>query len=216
MNRLGDVLVVGRRTNVYMNKLKSSLDFNPSGVTRIALSKGELYHDGAHDFFILHQNKFPWNSFPDFVIGRPFYDLYLVAKSLELNVSVIEVSKTVIALHQIDRDGLRSGSRVAEDHGKNFNKAYVGGFVPSDGWLRHVRYFTNFAAYENATTRDEFPTQEMIQAFYNRRAPSFDSTPLRPVVPHMSDVHVYRRCSREHGYCSQSKSETHRRLDETT
>ena len=39
---------------------------------------GELFQNNAQDFFIIRQGSLDWTKIPDFVIGRPGYDNWLV------------------------------------------------------------------------------------------------------------------------------------------
>ena len=65
------VLVVGRRT-IYMFKDKEEID-NLEPVYRYATA-GKLFRTEAKDFFISTHSGFPWDSIPDFVVGRVGYD----------------------------------------------------------------------------------------------------------------------------------------------
>ena len=60
------------------------------------------------------------------VIGRPGYDNYLVTHMVEerSRVSSIDVTNTLIALHQTDDDGVKAGHRVRDDH--NWNLDLIG------------------------------------------------------------------------------------------
>jgi len=53
---------------------------------------------------------FPWDEVPDFVIGRPGYDNWLVAQAVLWSVPwTIDLTNTVHAVHQTGRFGVKSG-----------------------------------------------------------------------------------------------------------
>ena len=64
------------------------------------------------DFFIVTRGTFKWSEIPDFVIGRPAYDNWLVDYAFHHLVDSIDVSATVHAIHQTDVDGNKAGHKV--------------------------------------------------------------------------------------------------------
>ena len=44
--------------------------------------------------------RFPWDSIPGVVIGRVAYDNWLVLNAIQRKQVVVDVSKTVLAVHQ--------------------------------------------------------------------------------------------------------------------
>ena len=92
------VLVTGQRTNYKMSdKWKEPIsDFYYIEQLR---TRGSLYFTWAQDYF-LFTKTFPRYLFKDLVIGRPAYDNYLVAMSVRLNVTIVDATKTLTALHQ--------------------------------------------------------------------------------------------------------------------
>ena len=62
-------------------------------------ARGSLYFTWAQDYF-LFTKIFPRYLFKDLVIGRPAYDNYLVAMSVRLNVTIVDTTKILTALHQ--------------------------------------------------------------------------------------------------------------------
>ena len=67
--------------------------------------------DYALDFFIIRQGSLDWTEIPDFVIGRPGYDSWLVdyVHHKRETHSLIDVTKTVPAIHQTGADGNKAG-----------------------------------------------------------------------------------------------------------
>ena len=47
----------------------------------------------------------------DVVIGRPAYDNYFVAMARYNNMSVVDASRTILALHQTGQDGKFAGAK---------------------------------------------------------------------------------------------------------
>ena len=88
------LLIVGRRTNVFVNE---SVEFNADTIS-ILLERGKLYRTDAEDYFFYV--KFPWHKIPNFVIGRAGYDNYIVDKAVRLGVKVVDATQTITALHQ--------------------------------------------------------------------------------------------------------------------
>ena len=44
---------------------------------------GKVDNGKAIDYFIIRNDSFPWHRVPDFVIGRPFYDKWMVRSNIE-------------------------------------------------------------------------------------------------------------------------------------
>jgi len=122
---LNETLLIGQRTNVQTQKIPNSTFFSPGDVKRAAISFGKPSHPLANDFFIVYRNLFPWHAIPDVVIGRVLYDNFIVWTAMKKRMSVIDVTKTVTALHQTDFEGNGAGSR--RQYG-DVNKAIIGNF----------------------------------------------------------------------------------------
>ncbi len=94
---------------------------------------GVPFQDDAQDFFIVHRGGFPWNAIPDFVIGRPAYDNWLVDYAFHHDFDTVDVTKSLHAVHQTGVDGNKAGhvvnvarlysphSRFSMDHISSFN-----------------------------------------------------------------------------------------------
>lgn len=46
------------------------------------IAKGTLFTTNAQDYFISTKNGYPWDTIPDFVVGRVGYDNWLVVTAL--------------------------------------------------------------------------------------------------------------------------------------
>lgn len=99
------LLVIGQRTNVNFTNHKYVV--NTYNIRDIA-ENGQLARGIAVDYFITNQH-FPWNQILDFVVGRSRYDNWLVSFANSQNMTVIDATKTLIAVHQTTRDGNHAG-----------------------------------------------------------------------------------------------------------
>ena len=104
----GPTMVIGRRTDV---AIADRTLYLPNNVEHIAVSEGILHPTTGIDYFAIAGNQYPWHRVPDLVIGRPGYDNFLVATASLNNVAVVDATRTVVALHQTDAEGLGSGHR---------------------------------------------------------------------------------------------------------
>jgi len=95
-----DFLVVGQR---YSADVNIELDFSKNGWERKIASNvtknGEMAGHHFVEYFI-----FPRDSrlikIPPFVVGRPGWDNWLIYRSLELGIPVINATKDIMAIHQ--------------------------------------------------------------------------------------------------------------------
>ena len=92
-------LVSGRRRRYNVNCTTSLELWKQSQVREAATPTiPTLDRVWALDFFFVTRD-FPWHGIKDVVIGRIAYDNYLVARSINMDVTTIDVSRTVSALH---------------------------------------------------------------------------------------------------------------------
>lgn len=102
------ILLIGRRTNI--NCSVQPL-FNTLDEIKLMVSvTGKIYNGWAEDFFITN-SLFPWTNVPDLVVGRPAYDNWLVLYARDNNMTVIDVTETVLAVHQTTAEGNKAGFR---------------------------------------------------------------------------------------------------------
>ncbi|KAH3864906.1 uncharacterized protein LOC127866974 [Dreissena polymorpha] len=96
-------MIIGRRTNVLDVTLEESETF--SDLEKIAKTRGELFGANAEDFFITN-SAFPWAKIIDVVVGRLAFDNWIVGHAIcELKIDVVDVSDTVLAVHQSTKAG---------------------------------------------------------------------------------------------------------------
>ncbi|KAK2165423.1 hypothetical protein LSH36_50g00047 [Paralvinella palmiformis] len=107
---LDPVLVIGRRTTVDASRwdmISGSVD----DVSRLARS-GVLDRADAEDYFLVTR-RFPWRLFPNLVVGRKGYDNFIVARSIDNNISVVDATESITSVHL--RRTSRLGSRTKAD-----------------------------------------------------------------------------------------------------
>lgn len=97
----------------------------------------------AQDFFIITPGTFNWANVPDFVIGRPAYDNWLVDRAHHIGISTVDVTKTVRAVHQTDSKGNKAGHIPRPDKDWNFKFASYSDF--DHGLMHHCRFETVYA-----------------------------------------------------------------------
>jgi len=112
-------MVIGRRSDVLMAHRRLYL---PKDVEHVVQSQGKLHSAGGIDYFAIARNVFPWHHYPDLIIGRPSYDNFLVSTASQNNVSIVDATRTVAALHQTDAEGIGSGHRRIDS---NYNRRII-------------------------------------------------------------------------------------------
>ena len=135
---LNRTMVIGRRWNVIWRNLTSL--YLPEHVTEIAGTHGSLHVKWALDYFIIARNEFPWNQLPDVVIARPGYDNYLVMLAVRENVSVVDTSNTLVAVHQTDNEA-KDLRRHSGQH--DYNMQLLGPFMINEGLISSSQFLTN-------------------------------------------------------------------------
>ena len=99
------VLLVGQRSPVLIRSRKHGAASHSDDVTCVPLKLAILARNGydvnSLDYFITFRNMFPWQRVPDLVVNTPGYEEWLVAMAAIWNVSVIDASQGVTALHYV-------------------------------------------------------------------------------------------------------------------
>ena len=137
-------LVIGRRTNIEYqdyHTFRVSHSNHTNSLNQIANSKGSLYIEGAEDYFFVYMpHTFPWDNIKDVVIGRPYYDNYLVSEAIKHKVSVIDATNTILSVHLTGVDGNHAGSRNID---KAYNIELIGKTYPYGlGSTSSAQYYT--------------------------------------------------------------------------
>ena len=120
------VLISGKRVDLMMERYKLRHISSANEVDGL-VRKGAIAHGYAEDFFITTR-QFPWQHIPDLVIGRPKYDNFLLYMARLHNVPVVDVSMTVVALHQRTSKRKKSKDECNErilKKAKKYHKKYI-------------------------------------------------------------------------------------------
>ena len=138
------ILITGKRRNVNMTKYDLGSGNN---LTKISLMTQEVdfFHGKAQDYFIISRKGLPWTEIPDFVIGRNGYDNWLLVMAQKWNVMAIDVSLTLVALHQSGIDGFQSGFTTNDNNTIALNWDLVRGFNYHRGRTECLPYYTRYA-----------------------------------------------------------------------
>lgn len=96
------MLVVGVRTNVKNVSKEEAKTFQ--NITSVAKKRGKVFQVYAEDYFITTKS-YPWKDIPPVVIGRPAYDNWLVLNARKKGHLTIDVTRTVLAVHQTTKAG---------------------------------------------------------------------------------------------------------------
>jgi len=135
------ILIIGRRRNVDIVKIDLGSGYN---LTKISLmDRIKPFHGMAQDYFITTRRGLSWKEIPDFVVGRNGYDNWLVAKALDWNITLIDASRTVLALHQSGIDGYMSGSKTVAKETKYINLRLGRGVRYRQGVTGYAPFYTN-------------------------------------------------------------------------
>ena len=115
-------LLVGKRSNLQVTK---STIINDSSDIQNLKSSAKLFTGYAVDYFISPKRGFPWSQLLPVAVGRLGYDNYLVGSTLLKGMVVIDLTKTVPAIHQTATEGNFAGQRNALS-GKAVNYRLIG------------------------------------------------------------------------------------------
>ncbi len=81
-------------------------------LVHLVTPRARRFQDDAQDFFIVRRGTFPWSTIPEFVVGRPAYDNWLLDYAEHHDFDTVDLSKTVHAIHQTGVDGNKAGHVV--------------------------------------------------------------------------------------------------------
>jgi len=145
--QLERTLVIGRRTDVRWSA-RYNQNYHPHNLAVMMQKRATPYMMySAIDYFIMSAGGYPWHRIPNnVVVGKPGYDNFLVLTAIRDNVSVIDATKTLLAVHQTDVDGNLAG------HGgkhANYNMRQLGRFNFRKGMTSSAQYETKFEDASN-------------------------------------------------------------------
>ena len=139
------LFMTGRRTNV--ENLTPAEAETSAALKKVAKTRGALFGENAQDYFITNK-AFPWDRIADVVIGRLAYDNWLVGYArCAINATMIELSDTVLAVHQTTKSG---GNFEGFKHPKaHYNEEVLkrAGIKPvyENGFTRCMQSFTYYS-----------------------------------------------------------------------
>ncbi len=81
-------------------------------LVHLVVPRSRRFQDDAQDFFIVRRGTFPWETIPEFVVGRPAYDNWLLDYAEHHDFDTVDLSRTVHAIHQTGVDGNKAGHVV--------------------------------------------------------------------------------------------------------
>jgi hypothetical protein len=93
-------LMVGRRWDIDVLEPLNFAAVNwASSIKNLALQRGQLRSGGWIDYFVFRRGLY-LHQLPPFVIGRVFWDQWLVWKARNSGIPLVDASESVIAIHQ--------------------------------------------------------------------------------------------------------------------
>ncbi len=96
--QLNDFLIIGRRWNLDLNE---SIDFQldwEQKLKQLVEKKGCLADCDCKDYFVFPRHLF--SVIPEFAVGRGYWDTWIVNKALAEKYPVVDVSQSVMVVHQ--------------------------------------------------------------------------------------------------------------------
>lgn len=182
-----NALLIGSRTNMIFSVNDAiRTEFSKTNLASVTRKRGLLDGWFAQDyFFFTRDSKLNWSSVADVVIGRPGYDNYLVAKSIYSKVNVIDATKTLLAVHLLEK-GARETGRSNPD--SSYNLQLLGDVPFRKGLTIASQYVTT-----SDVIRRVFVARRMPPFQYRLAHPDSDITPpylhdLRPSPAAKPDV----------------------------
>lgn len=138
------ILVIGQRTNYKMARDWTEPETGFEHVEEFR-KNGTLFRTDAIDYFFFTRD-FPTHLFKDLVIGRRGYDNYIVGKALQMQVTVVDATKTLTALHQQSQNETQFAGHANPDGEHN---------VKTIGRFNYARGQTVYATYETVPSKDD-------------------------------------------------------------
>ena len=147
-----NVLIIGRRTNVVETTVvQTDQDINN------LVEKGRLYGPDAQDFFFVTKNSFDWHVIPDFVVGRTAYDNWLVDFAYHRDYSIIDLTQTLVAIHQTGLDGVKASHWSARGIDRKWNYPLAKGRV-DHGTVESAQFVSGFRYSQRGNALSRFWT----------------------------------------------------------
>lgn len=127
-------LMVSSRWNMNIeDRVELNSEKERQKLRQLALATNDMYPSGGSDFFAFPKQLF--KSVPPFLLGRGYWDNWMMYQALQENAALIDTTSDVVALHQnhdyahihgID-SGERDGDRVFRAQQGDYNLSLAGG-----------------------------------------------------------------------------------------
>ncbi len=123
----GPFLAIGRRWNC---DISAPVDLSDSGAALrdLAIGSGTLDEGRGSDYFVF--SRYTDFGLPQFAVGRPGWDNWMIGRALRLGLPVIDMTESVLAIHQNHDYGhvARATASAWEGPEAERNRAIAGGF----------------------------------------------------------------------------------------
>ena len=98
------LLMIGHRSNVEISE-KIQTETEVKDLKEIS----EANKPFAKDYSIFTRESYDWEAFPDLLVGRQFFDSYLVDYAFHNEIQIIDGTATIPLVHQVKRLGFSTG-----------------------------------------------------------------------------------------------------------
>ena len=154
LSTFNTTLIAGKRHNYdpKVNCTKQSLEIWTQKHVHSASKHSILAREWCEDYFFVTPD-FPWHQYKDVVIGRELYDNYLVHKSKVLNITTIDITETITALHLCSKLRDRYAKAIARKD-RDYNRLLIGvmGGAPiPNGLTNRMKLKTIYSQSGNVT-----------------------------------------------------------------
>jgi len=99
-DKFREFLIIGQKWNL---KISDEIDFTENWQVKLKTllkTEGNLLSPSNIDYFIFTLNSLPSISkFPDFLLGRPYWEHWLIYEMLKRNIPVIDAMNVITAIH---------------------------------------------------------------------------------------------------------------------
>ncbi|XP_069117984.1 uncharacterized protein [Argopecten irradians] len=151
-----NVMLTGRRINVPHLSTKEIASYKY--MENAARERGKLFVISSEDYFITTKH-FAWHTVPNFVIGRPAYDNWIVAHARCNHLKVVDTTNTILAIHQTTDEGNKNGHAHKS---ANYNDALLISLHAPRDYVKGFIICLEWYSYENLCGDIEITRRETI------------------------------------------------------
>ena len=109
-----------------MNCTKQNLEIWTQKHVHSMSKHSPFYQEWSDDYFFVTPD-FPWHQFIDVVIARELFDNYLVHQSKVLNITTIDITETISALHTCSDKNFRDrNAKEISQNNRDYNRLLIG------------------------------------------------------------------------------------------